>query len=512
MKRPAGWAALAGFASAAAGLGASELIAGIFAPSASPLVSIGTWLIDLAPSWAKETMIALFGTGDKPALIVLLVVAVSVLGALAGILQRRRPPWGALVFVALGVVSLVAALTRPESGMLSSVPAAAGTVLAAILLDRLIRRVRDGLDADRTSARPEATPRSVGDRRNFLRLSAVAGTAGLVAVAGGQWIGSSARRARDLIADVRLPAATKTAAAPPSGASFSIDGLPPVITPNDDFYRIDTALVVPEIDPADWSLRITGMVDEEVEITWNELLALPLEESTTTLLCVSNEVGGDLISTATWLGYPIRHLLERAGPSPDADMVLSRSTDGFTAGSPIDALTDDRNAIVAVGMNGEALPVEHGFPARLVVPGLYGYVSATKWVVELEVTRYDRASAYWTDRGWGERGPVKLSSRIDVVSPAADGTVTLAGFAWQPGTGIETVEVQIDDGDWRAAELADEISVDTWRQWRALVEVEPGNHVARVRATSKTGEVQTAKEQGVLPDGATGLDARRFAL
>ena len=253
------------------------------------------------------------------------------------------------------------------------------------------------------------------------------------------------------------------------------------------------------------------MVDREVTLTWDELLALPLEESVTTLACVSNEVGGDLIGNAVWLGYPIRELLARAEPGADADMVLSRSVDGFTASTPLAVLQDDRNAILAVHADGEALPAQHGFPVRMVVPGLYGYVSATKWVVDLEVTRFDAASAYWTDRGWSPMGPIKLQSRIDVPrsgQPLTAGPITVAGVAWHQHTGIAGVDVQVDDGPWQPATLAQEISIDTWVQWRFDWDAPAGTHTLRVRATDADGEVQTARMQGVVPDGATGLHER----
>jgi len=257
------------------------------------------------------------------------------------------------------------------------------------------------------------------------------------------------------------------------------------------------------------------MVDHEVTLSWDELLALPLEESVTTLACVSNEVGGNLIGNAVWLGYPIRELLARANPSADADMVLSRSVDGFTASTPLAVLQDDRNAILAVGMNGEPLPAQHGFPVRMVVPGLYGYVSATKWVVDLEVTRFDAASAYWTDRGWSAKGPIKLQSRIDVPRGGQQltaGTITVAGVAWHQHVGIAAVDVQVDDGPWQPATLAEAISIDTWVQWRFDWEAESGTHTLRVRATDADGEVQTSDMQGVVPDGATGLDERSVTV
>jgi DMSO/TMAO reductase YedYZ molybdopterin-dependent catalytic subunit len=306
---------------------------------------------------------------------------------------------------------------------------------------------------------------------------------------------------------IRLPKPATPAPAIPASASLDVPGISPLITPAADFYRIDTALVVPSVDPRSWRLRIHGLVAQEVTLTWEELLALPLVESAATLSCVSNEVGGDLVGNAVWLGYPIRELLKRTMPQADADMVLSTSADGFTAGTPLEALTDDRAALLAVGMNGAPLPLEHGFPVRMVVPGLYGYVSATKWVTDLEVTRFDRARAYWTDRGWSERGPIKLQSRIDVPRSGRDvpaGDSMIAGVAWQPGTGIAGVEVQVDDGDWQRAELATAISSDTWVQWRLPWSARAGQHSIRCRAIGGDGTTQTAAAAPPAPDGASG--------
>jgi len=290
----------------------------------------------------------------------------------------------------------------------------------------------------------------------------------------------------------------------PAGAELDVSGLAKVISSNADFYWIDTALQVPQIDPTQWQLKISGLVEKPMTLSFAELLALPLEESYTTLMCVSNEVGGNLIGNARWLGYPIRNLLAQAGPSPRADMVLSTSQDGFTAGTPIGALTDpQRAAILAVGMNGEPLPPEHGFPVRMVVPGLYGYVSATKWVVKLDVTRYDRAAAYWTEEGWAPKGPVKLESRIDVVRKQSDGYV-VAGVAWHQHVGVEAVEVRVDKGAWQPAQLSAPISADTWVQWRLPWHPDHGSHTLSVRARGADGELQTAARADVVPDGATG--------
>lgn len=562
-------AALAGIAAAVFAAGIGELAASLAAPESGPFVVVGGALVDLAPPWAKDTAIALFGTADKAALLVGIGVVLTVVAAGAGILEVRWPPWGRVVFVALGVAGALAAGTRAGAGQLAVVPSAAAALAGAIAVMVLARMVRDASApspapagaAHNAAAPPQRDHASTGGaarsemaqlaepgsggratadgprggaargqvrgqagadgsgttaigRRRFLAWAGGAAAVGVLAAV----VGSAAqtgRRAVQAVRDaVRLPTPTVTATIP-AGAELDVDGISPIVTPNTDFYRIDTALRVPEIDPAEWSLRIHGLVDREITITWDELLALPLAESTTTLVCVSNEVGGDLIGTAVWLGHPIRDLLAQASPHADADMVLSRSIDGFTAGTPLEALQDDRNAILAVGMNGDPLPLEHGFPVRMVVPGLYGYVSATKWVTELEVTRYDEASAYWTDRGWAARGPIKLSSRIDVPRQGQSltaGLIAVAGVAWHPHTGIAAVHVQIDDGPWLETELSRPISADTWVQWRYAWDAPSGSHTVRVRATGADGEVQTVERAPVVPDGATGLHERTLTV
>ncbi|MGW9631863.1 molybdopterin-dependent oxidoreductase [Agromyces sp. NPDC055520] len=504
-----GWLlpAVAGVASVALGVGVGELVAAVVAPASGPFVGVGSLLIDLAPSWAKDSAIALFGTGDKAALLVGIGLVLLAVAGAAGVLEARRPPWGMVVIGAVGVVGAVAAASRANASMLAIVPSAVAAIAAMLSLTFLLKRLVAG-PAPGPTPDPASASASV-DRRRFLGWAGGAAALGALAALGGYALQAGARAVTAVRDAIRLPTPVTTATVP-AGAELGIDGLTPIVTPNAEFYRIDTALAVPAVDPADWRLRVHGLVDHEITLTWDELLALPLDESVTTLACVSNEVGGGLIGNAVWLGYPIRELLARAGPSADADMVLSRSIDGFTASTPLEVLQDDRDAILAVGMNGEPLPAEHGFPVRMVVPGLYGYVSATKWVVDLEVTRFDAASAYWTDRGWSAHGPIKLSSRIDVprqgqsVSPDS---AVLAGVAWHQHVGVAGVEVQIDGGEWRAAELATAINDDTWVQWRyEWSDASAGSHRVRVRAIGADGEVQTAKRQGVVPDGATGLD------
>ncbi|MGW5724921.1 molybdopterin-dependent oxidoreductase [Nocardia beijingensis] len=350
-----------------------------------------------------------------------------------------------------------------------------------------------------TSAAPE--------RRQVLRGLLVAGGLAAAAGIGGRVIGARRNDVSGERAAVRLPEPSAPTEPVPPGVDLRVPGLTPYLTANDDFYRIDTALIVPQVSKDGWSLRIHGMVDREIRLSWADLALRPVEEHLVTLACVSNPVGGNLIGNARWLGYRVDQLLAEAGPHPDADMVLSHSADGWTAGTPLAVLTDGRDALLAIGMNGEPLPVRHGYPARLVVPGLYGYVSATKWVTELEVTRFDRATAYWTRRGWSAQGPIKTGTRID--TPRARGRLQagrlpIAGVAWAQHRGISAVEVQIDNGPWQQARLSDEQSIDTWRQWVFDWDATPGPHTLRARATDGTGETQTAERRDVIPDGATG--------
>jgi DMSO/TMAO reductase YedYZ molybdopterin-dependent catalytic subunit len=345
-------------------------------------------------------------------------------------------------------------------------------------------------------------------RRRFLRVmagSAAAVALGAVATAVVRGTSLAVAAAREAL---RLPAPASAAPPIPADATLGTAGVSSLVTPNTEFYRIDTALVVPSVDPGGWKLEVTGMVEQPVSITWQELLAKPLIERFVTIACVSNPVGGNLIGNARWLGWPLRELLAEARPKSGADMVLSRSVDGFTAGTPLDVLMDPAtDALLAVGMNGEPLPPEHGFPVRMIVPGLYGFVSATKWVTELKVTTFAADTAYWSTRGWSERGPIKTASRIDVPrdgAKVASGGVMVGGVAWAQHRGISRVEVMVDDAAWQPATLGTGISRDTWYQWSARVQLTPGKHRISVRATDGTGAVQTSEIAPPAPDGATG--------
>ncbi|PPH84014.1 molybdopterin-dependent oxidoreductase [Rathayibacter sp. AY1D9] len=502
------FAILSGIVAAVVALAAAEVVAVFTGAGGSPLVAVGGFVIDIVPPGVKDTVIALFGTGDKLVLLVSIGLAIALLAVGAGVLEYRRPPFGVLLLAVVAGAGALAAVSREGASGIDAAPSVVGMVAGAAVLRSASVRLR-GWQEERESDSP--------DRRSFLRLVGIAGVAAVAAGIGARFLTSASAAVTAVREAVSLPAPASAAAPVPAGAVLDdIDGISSYVTPNSSFYRIDTALSVPSVEPADWSLKITGMVEEEIEITWDELLALPLEEHLVTLSCVSNEVGGDLIGTALWLGYPIRELLARARPTAGADMVLSRSIDGFTASSPLDVLQDeDRASLLAVGMNGEPLPVEHGFPVRMVVPGLYGYVSATKWVVELKVTTFAEDLAYWSTRGWTERGPIKIESRIDVPrqgQPVEAGTVAVAGVAWAPHTGIAKVEVQIDGGAWQEARLAEKVTADTWIQWVLEWDATVGDHVVTVRATDADGTVQTTVERPPAPDGATGQHRRSVSV
>ncbi|MEJ7765721.1 MAG: molybdopterin-dependent oxidoreductase, partial [Acidimicrobiales bacterium] len=352
------------------------------------------------------------------------------------------------------------------------------------------------------------------ERRRFLMLAVGAGSVALAAGSLSRVLASGGRaaaaRARTVLGRPAVPLPP-----PPVGLEVATPGTSPLLTPLDGFYRIDTALVVPDVDLDRWRLSVTGMVDRPFSLTYDELAALPQVEADITLCCVSNEVGGRLIGTARWQGVPLQALLERAGVQQGASQLVGRSVDGFTAGFPTAALADGRQALVALGMAGEPLPLRHGFPARLVVPGLYGYVSATKWLEQLELTTLDAFDGYWIPRGWSKEAPIKTSARIDVPRSGQRleaGRNPVAGVAWAPTRRVTGVEVQVDDGPWMPADLGPELSADTWRQWVLPWDATPGAHTLTVRATDGAGEVQDAKERPPAPNGSTGLDNVRVSV
>lgn len=493
--------ALAGIASGALALGLAEVVAGIVAPSSAPLIALGDVAVDAVPPWLKDFAVQNFGTHDKQVLLGSALVIALVLSAIAGVLAVRGKQWGTWLVLALGAVAALAAVTRPDASSLSILPSLVGAMAGMFVLNWLAPQVRQAVEA------PAGSRAATLTRRRALQALGAVLAGGVVAGGLGRALGERLRGAKSSRDSITLPTAADPAPALPAGVSVNVPGVTPFITPNEDFYLIDTTLTTPLLRAEDWSLRIHGLVEREVTISYDDLLKGALVERDVTLMCVSNEVGGDLTGNARWLGLPIGPLLTRAGPKSEADMVLSKSSDGWTAGTPLDVLTDGRDALLAIGMNGEPLPLQHGFPVRMVVPGLYGYVSATKWVVDLEVTRFDRAEGYWTPRGWSALGPVKTESRFDVpqdLDRVKAGTVVLAGIAWAQHRGIKGVEVRVGEGAWEAATLGAEDSVDTWRQWFYRWNAVAGSYRLQVRATDATGETQTATAAAPAPDGASG--------
>jgi DMSO/TMAO reductase YedYZ molybdopterin-dependent catalytic subunit len=526
--------AVAGVLTAAVAMGVGQLVAGLTVAQSSPVLAVGQAAIDLTPLPVKDFAISTFGANDKNALLVGILVILAAFAAVVGILAVRRLALGLAGLGVFACIGLAAALTRPTATVEYVIPTLVGAAAGAFALTRLVRAAH-GLDSRPSRPAeirppatelappdlPEAAPASTFTflpnpedrgasrgpaRRRFLTTSGVA----VVTAAAGALVG------RELItrhnvsaarAALRFPKPAVAAPPLPPGANLNIPGLSSFITPNGSFYRVDTALLLPEVDPATWQLRIHGMVQREVSITFDQLLRRPLIEDYITLTCVSDPVGGPYVGNARWLGASLADLIRQARPLGGADQLLCTSVDGFTSGTPLQVVLDGRDALLTVAMNGQALPVEHGFPARMVVPGLYGYVSACKWVTDIEVTTFASAYAYWATRGWSQQGPIKTESRIDV--PVANATIApgrtpVAGVAWAQHKGVAAVEVRVDSGPWQQARLAAVPDIDTWRQWVWEWDATPGTHVLEARATDATGYTQTAVQAQPPPNGASG--------
>ena len=523
-------AAAAGVVAVGLTLGVAELLsalgrwAGVLGASSSPFVALGQTFIQFTPEWLKELAIRTFGERDKDALTAGMGLTVLVAAVVIGLINRSRPRVAVALTGLLLLVAAAAVLTRPGTGWLDLVPLAVGGVLGMAFLIAVARTGlapaapaddADGADPATSGGEASAGPTGPTGRRRFLML--MGGGALLAVAAGGlaRLIPSAAQVAQSR-GRVTVPPPADGQNLDVDGTVLDVAGLTPFVTANADFYRVDTAYAVPALTTDGWQLRVHGAVDREITLGFEDLLAMPAVERMITLTCVSNEVGGKLAGNARWQGIRLADVLSMAGPQAGADCVLSTSADGFTVTTPLAALTDGRDALLAYAMNGEPLPVEHGFPVRMVVPGLYGYVSATKWVVDLEVTRFADVTAYWTDRGWSAQAPIKTASRIDVPAGFARlpaGTVAVAGVAWAQHRGISAVQVQIDDGPWQDATLSGELTADIWRQWSfAWPATEPGLHTIRCRAIDADGTVQTDQIQGVMPDGSTGLDSRQVTV
>lgn len=517
-------AVLLGIAAVIVTIGIAEILAaagarfGPLSGSASPFAALGAAFIEIAPAtlveWAKQTLGA---PGDKIALGVGMVLTLAALGAVVGLLSRRRFAWAAGLAVAAGALAGWAIVTRGDASVLDLLPLVIGVSAGLFFLRR-------SHAADEHIAHLP--------RRDLLRYSGIGALAGLMAAGLSRWLGpgvtAAASRAATTLPPVAPESVSQQPAAPPSttgtsaltprtttqpalsGTLDEVPGISPYVTANADFYRIDTAFTIPQIPTGAWTLRVHGMVDAPFELNFAELLALPMIERYITLTCVSNPRGGDLVGNARWQGTLTRELLARARPQAGADCVLSTDKQGWTCSTPLEALTDDRDSMLAIGMNGEPLPLEHGFPVRMVVPGLYGYVSATKWVVDWKVTRFDQDMAYWTGLGWAEQAPIKTQSRIDIPRERAGaGRVPIGGVAWAQHRGIKGVEVQIrpkggEWGPWLPAETSRPVSIDTWVQWVHYWDAKPGTYSLRCRAINPSGMPQRAEDSDVLPDGATG--------
>ncbi len=506
-------AALAGAAAGLAAIAVGELFAGVVAGAPSLVVAVGDLVIALQPPGAKDLVVALFGTNDKLALQVAIVVAAVAVAAGAGVLARRRFRVGAAVFVVGG---LVAALAGQRDPLAEPLFALAGGLLAvgvSLAVLRVLLELAGGpaADTDEGAADAATAPRVTSmpdwDRRRFLIASA--GTIGvsLAATAVGRGI-LDERHSEEIVTVSRLPAALEPAPPLDPGQELAVAGITPLVVANGDFYRIDTALVAPRVKLETWRLEVRGMVDRPLSFTYDELLEMPLFEQHVTIACVSNAVGGHLVGNALWTGVRLRDVLEAAGVQPGATQIVGRSVDGFTAGFPTAwALEPGREAMIAVGMNREPLPTHHGFPARLIVPGLYGYVSATKWLEAIELTTREAVDGYWVPLGWAKDAPILTQSRIDV--PAQDasipaGPAEVAGVAWAPDRGVAGVELRIDEGPWQPARTSRPISDATWVQWVLAWDATPGRHRLEVRAIDGTGETQTDERTNAAPDGARG--------
>lgn len=500
---------IAGVAAASVALGVTQLAAIPFGARADARAAVGSAVVDLTPGPVKEWAIQTLGPLDKPFLSVVVLVVIATIAAIAGTLETRRRPFGSVVIAAAGVLGCIAVLSRPGGTAFDALPTIVGAACGVAVLRVLTRRFSPEPDDDADDQELTHPSRRRLVMYGLLGLGVVSGVVG----AFGTRLAHSVEADRNTFA---LPRPRSPARPIPAAVQPKDVALPSFITSSADFYRVDTALSVPQLSRGDWRLRIHGMVDREITLSFDDLARFDIVETVTTLTCVSNPVGGDLISTGIWTGYRLAELLASAGVHRDADMVLSTSIEGFTVGTPVQAVTDGRDALLAVGLNGQPLPAEHGYPARMVVPGLYGYVSATKWVVDLELTRFDRAKAYWTRQGWAAQAPIKTESRIDVPRGGQTvpvGPVVFGGVAWAQNRGVRAVEVRIGDGGWQPAELGASYSNETWRLWRFPWQAKsPGRETITVRAIDNTGAVQTEDRANPVPDGATGWHTVNFAV
>ena len=502
--------ALSGLLAGFAALATAELASVPVRREAGPVTAVGGAVIDRTPAAVKDFAIRTFGSNDKLALQIGIVAILGLVAVGLGLLALRRRAAGSAGVLLFGVIGALAAAGRPDSGPVDPLPSLLGAVIGAGVLYLLAGALSRPAPSE---SEPDA-PDGSFDRRRFVLAATAAAAASAAAGVTGQRLNATggaeavaSRRA------VTLPQPASPARPVPRGADLKVPGMGPFITPNAKFYRVDTALVVPRVDATRWRMRIHGKgVSRPLTVGFDDLLSRELIERDVTLTCVSNEVGGPYVGNARWIGVRLADLLREAGVRPPsqggpADQLVARSVDGMTIGSPVETVMDGRDAMLAIGMNGEPLPFDHGFPVRMVVPGLYGYVSACKWIEDIELTTFDDYDAYWVKRDWAREAPIKTQSRIDTPKPFAQvkrGTVPVAGVAWAQHRGISRVEVRVDGGEWHTARLGAEDTEDTWRQWVWEWPATSGSHTLEVRATDREGRTQTGKRVGTVPDGATG--------
>jgi DMSO/TMAO reductase YedYZ molybdopterin-dependent catalytic subunit len=501
-------AALTGLVAAAVALGVAELAAALVGPGSSPVVAVGDAVIALTPEPVKTFAIETFGENDKVALVVGTLVVTALYAGLIGVVGLRIRWLGALGVAFFGLVGAVAAITRPEGDAVDALPSVVAAVAGVLALLALLAPLSVEPAADEPTGAEETKGAGL-DRRRFMITGGVALGVAALTGGGGRFLQRRFAVAGDR-ADLVLPTPASRAAALPAGADLAerVDGLTPLFTPNRDFYRIDTAILAPQVRPRDYRLELEGMFDSPRSYTLADLFdRTDLIERDLTITCVSNEVGGTLAGTARWLGVPLGAFLRENGIQRSSDQLVCRDVNGMTIGAPTRAALETDGAMLAFGMNGEPLPVAHGFPVRMLIPGLYGYVSACKWLARIEATTFDAYDAYWIERGWAQQAPIKIASRIDTPSPLREfpaGRRAIAGVAWAQTRGIARVEVRVDEEDWVEAELSPEVDADVWRQWVLPYDFRPGRHSVRVRATGADGEVQTQERSSAAPDGATG--------
>lgn len=480
------------------GMAAGHLVAAFTDPAASPVLVVGSTVIDLTPTPMKEWAIRTFGSNDKAVLVGSVMLGALVLAAVGGLLARRRFLLGAGVLVALVASAAVMALLRPGATALDALPAIIAGIVGVAALWLLARSA--GAGGDQPTTEGEATAHS---RRGVLIAAGALGVAAVALAGAGQWV--TGRRTTP--AGVTLPKPADPAPGLPTDLRGKVPGISRLQTPTSSFYRVDTRLTLPIINLDDWTLTIDGDVENEVTLTYDDLLKMPMIERDITLTCVSNDVGGPYVGGARWLGVRLSDLLDQAKVGRTADQIYSQDVEGMTISTPLELAMAQKDAMLAIGMNGEPLPQQHGFPARLVIPGLYGFISATKWISRMTLTTYDEKKAYWTDRKWATDAPIKIASRIDTpqsFSTIDAGDTFIGGVAWAQTRGIGKVEVQVDGGAWQKAELGPQVGVDYWRQWYFPWKAGPGEHDLSVRATDLDGEVQTDAKVAPFPNGSSG--------